>query len=278
MNTIVTHLSIDLDAVTSAWLIKRFMPGWQNANLTFVPAGTTLDNKPPDENPQVIHVDTGLGKFDHHQMQDRSLCAAKRVFEYLIEKNYIPEKEKEAISRITNFVVIDDNFLDVFWPDPAADIYDFAIHRLIDGFKVSKTNDEERCEIIFELLNTLVLIFKSKLRAEEEIKKGFIFNSKWGKILALETPNPDVEKLGLKMGFSMVVRKDPQKGFLRIKTLPKKELDLTSIHNELVKNDPNATWFLHISKNMLLNGTSKNPSMIPSKLPLKKVIEIIKNI
>src|SRR3989344_449769 len=39
MKIIVTHSSPDLDAITSAWLIKRFLPGWEDANIQFVPAG-----------------------------------------------------------------------------------------------------------------------------------------------------------------------------------------------------------------------------------------------
>jgi hypothetical protein len=58
------------------------MPGWKSAEFKFVQAGETLDNLPPDNNPEIIHVDTGFGKFDHHQT-DKETCASKLVFEYL---------------------------------------------------------------------------------------------------------------------------------------------------------------------------------------------------
>jgi histidine triad (HIT) family protein len=46
----------------------------------------------------------------------------------------------------------------------------------------------------------------------------------------------------------------------------------------LSKMDPQATWFLHVSGKMLLNGTSKNPTMKPTNLSLSDIIEVLKGI
>lgn len=278
MKTIVAHVSVDLDAISSAWLIKRFRPHWENAQLKFVPAGTTLDNKPPDENPEIAHVDTGLGMFDHHQIKDHNLCAAKRVFDYLVKEKHIKKHDIEPLSRMVDFVVQIDNFKEAFWPDPTADVYDFALHQIIEGIKGNVTHDEERCELGFQMLDGVLQIFRNKVRAEEEIKKGLIFKSHWGRSLALETRNEEAMRLAILSGFDLVVRKDIERGNVRIKTRPDEKLDLTPLHEKLKAADPEATWFLHVSKNMLLNGTSKNPTMKPSKLPLQKVIEIVKKI
>ena len=43
MKIIVTHAAPDLDAVTSVWLIKRFLQGWNEAEVRFVPAGQRLN-------------------------------------------------------------------------------------------------------------------------------------------------------------------------------------------------------------------------------------------
>src|SRR5687768_6706303 len=101
MKTLVTHMSPDLDALMSSWLILRFLPKWGEAELAFVPAGKTLNNMPPDSDPAIIHVDTGMGKFDHHQNGDYT-CASKKVFEYLIEENLIPVKLQPSLERMTN--------------------------------------------------------------------------------------------------------------------------------------------------------------------------------
>ena len=59
---------------------------------------------------------------------------------------------------------------------------------------------------------------------------------------------------------------------------PRKEFDLDPIYKEIIKKDRIGTWFLHISHNMLLNSSAKNPFFIATKLSLKEVIEIIKSI
>ena len=48
MKIIVTHLSPDLDALASSWLLKRFLTGWTEAEITYVPAGETYKNQPPE--------------------------------------------------------------------------------------------------------------------------------------------------------------------------------------------------------------------------------------
>ena len=56
------------------------------------------------------------------------------------------------------------------------------------------------------------------------------------------------------------------------------EIDLTALYEDVKKQDPDATWFLHASKHMLLNGSAKNPDMKPTKLTLSEVIETVKKI
>jgi nanoRNase/pAp phosphatase (c-di-AMP/oligoRNAs hydrolase) len=42
MKIIVAHISPDWDAITSVWLIKKYLSGWQEATVKFVPAGQRL--------------------------------------------------------------------------------------------------------------------------------------------------------------------------------------------------------------------------------------------
>ena len=278
MKTIVAHVSVDLDAISSAWLIRRNMPGWENAQLKFVNAGETLDGKTPDSNPDIIHVDTGLGQFDHHQKRDMHMSAAKKVYNHLIKNNLIKKHDEEALARMTDLIADIDNFQEVYYLQPDADIYDFAIHQVITGLRPVIEGDADRCEIMFKVLDATLIVFKNKVRAEKELQEAFTFKSKWGRTLAIESQNEETIKLAQKKGFQMVIRKDPKLGFLRIKTIPSEKLDLTPLYEVLKTKDPEADWFLHISKNMLLNGSSKNENAKPSKLPLNKVIDIVRNI
>ena len=278
MKTIVTHFSPDIDAITSCWLIKRYFSGWDKAKIEFVSAGSTLDKQPPDSNPDIIHVDTGMGRFDHHQVNEYT-SASLLVFNYIVKKNLVKDRSLLALKRMIAQVNDFDHFSESSFPDPTSDHYEFMLHKIIEaGLKNKLKDDFLITETIFNLLDVVFNIFFKKVLAEEEIKNGIVFESRWGKCLAISGKNEEVVKLGLKSGFNLVVKKDPDQGYVRIKTQPKKEFDLEPVYKKIIKKDKTGTWFLHISHNMLLNSSAKNPHFIATKLSLKEVIEIIRSI
>ena len=277
MKTIVTHLSPDLDAIASVWLIKKYLPDWNDAQVKFVPSGTTLDNQLADSDKNVIHVDTGLGKFDHHQTNDYT-SATKLVYKYLIGRDYIEEKEIKPLEKIIEYVNSTDHFAEVFYSDPEADRYDFMVRQLVDGLKVINRDEVKLMEIIFLLLESALIVFKNKVNAEEEINQGFVFKSYLGRSLAIESKNEEAVKLALKKGFTLVIRRHPEVGFTRIKTIPDKKYNLRPIYEKILEVDKKGSWFFHISGHMLLNGSSGNPKLIPTTLSINKIIEIVKAI
>lgn len=301
MKIIVTHTSPDWDAITSVWLLKKYLSGWQDAKVEYVPAGNRLSGQPDksetkykDENPiekrgedEIIHVDTGLLPLDHHQIQDVNVSAASLVWDYVREQishaGHLTAEHEEAVSRVVKIVVDTDHFKEVFWPDAAADRYEFTHLGILDGLKLIKPGkDEEYMTFGILVLNALTAQFENRIWAEREIEKGIAFETRYGKALGFETINDTVLKLAQKMGYVVVIRKDPRKGYVRIKTLPANEkgkgADLTLAYEQLRKIDPDATWFLHISKKMLLNGSPKNPKMRPTKLSLKEIIKVVEKI
>lgn len=301
MKIIVTHTSPDWDAITSVWLLKRFLSGWQHAQVEFVPAGNKLRNQEPrvmnhDEEPvemfgedEVIHVDTGLTPLDHHQTQDTDVSAASRTWDYVRSQiehdgNKLTPEHKEAVSRIVKVVVDTDHFKEVFWKDAVEDYQEFSLLGLLDGLKQIKPNqDMQYLEFGMLCLNAMTAQFENRIWAEKEInEKGIQFETRFGKGIGFETINDTVLKLAQKMGYVIVVRKDPRKGYVRIKTLPvrdgNKGADLTLAYEQLKKIDPDATWFLHVSKKMLLNGSPKNPKMRPTKLSIKEIIKVLEKV
>ncbi len=277
MKTVVTHIFPDLDAITSVWLILRYLPEWEDAEIAFTPQQKNWNDIVPDSDPNVIYCDTGYGKFDHHQIQERT-CASKRILDYLLIQGHVSSKDIGPLTRIVAYVTDIDNFGEVNYPDPTSDKYEFCLHQLITGLKKKGMSDLALAHAIFPLLDGVLQLFIYKLKAEAEIKKGFIFQSKYGKSLAMNTGNDEAMRLAQKMGFSLVVMKDPMKKTARIKTVPSPELDLTPVYDRIKKEDPNGYWFLHILKNMLLNGSSRTPNVTPTSLSLQRLIEIIREV
>ncbi|OGG23767.1 hypothetical protein A3A79_00990 [Candidatus Gottesmanbacteria bacterium RIFCSPLOWO2_01_FULL_43_11b] len=275
MKTIVAHIGPDLDAITSIWLVKTFLPGWEEASLAFVPAGKSLENKDPDSDPNILHVDTAFGKFDHHQT-DADTCAALLIYQE-VKREHGADPALERLCAVVNEI---DHFREVFFPNPTADFWNMGLVSQIDGWRLLYAdNPIQIVELGMKALDGIYKLFQNKVWAEKDIKeKGQEFTTKWGKGLGLETINDEAVHLAQKMGYVIVVRKDPKKGYLRIKSLPKEEIDLTNLYDTLKKDEPEATWFLHASRHMVLNGSSKNPDMRPSKRPLLEIIEAIEKI
>lgn len=274
MKTIVTHIGPDLDAITAIWLVKSHFPGWEEASIAFVPAGKTLGGTPPDDNPDVIHVDTGMGRFDHHQ-SDADICAAQLIYNH-VKKT---KGEDPAMSRMLAIVNEVDHFREVFFPNPTADFWDYSLVAAIDGWRLLfPDNPIKIVSLGMEALDGIYKTFQNKVWAEKEMKeKSIEFETKWGKAFGIETTNDEVVHLGQKMGFAIVLRRDPRKGYVRIKSLPKDDIDLTQVYNTLKEKDQKATWFLHASRHMILNGSAKNPDMKPTTLTLEQIINVIKS-
>lgn len=349
MKIIVTHNSPDLDAIASIWLIKKFLPGWNEAEIRFVPAGERLNkarslphvvndarrvsvlksktnssslnesrspksNSNLDEKPgsafssftsgqtsgfetvieqigenEVIHVDTGLGALDHHQTESDEISAASLTLVFINQRlasndQPLAKDKLEAIERMVKVIVDVDHFKEVFWDNPTADYHEFSFLGILEGLKLERP-DDDKCYVDFgiDCLNAILHNFENRVWAEKEIKEnGRKFKTKWGEGIAIETINDSVLKLAQKMGYVVAVRRDPRKGYIRVKARPRQvqssEIDLTPLFEKLKKMDPNATWYLHVSKKMLLNGTTKNPKMRPTNLSLDDIIRAIESI
>ena len=276
--TLVTHIFPDLDAITSLWLFDRYDDDFAKANFEFVPAGGTFEGKSVDSDPDIVHVDTGLGRFDHHHTNERT-CAAKLVFEYLLDSKKIKSKDIPALERLTELVIQIDQFEDFFWPEAANDRFDLGLNSLLDYLKLSGSlNDKELVFQGFSLLDALLAGLKFKVKAEQEIKDGIEFTSTFGRTLAVETRVSAVNKLAQKLGFALVVRKEPGTGFVSLKSQPKPELDLSPAFTALKLADPKADWYFHPSKHIILNGSRHNRSVKASRLSLQEVIEVIKKL
>ena len=278
MRIIVTHINPDQDAVSSVWLVKRFFPGWEKAEVKFVPAGKTLNSNSPDNDPEIIHVDTGLGKFDHHATGDKTVCAAVKVLAEIKANKYIKDKVTvEALENMAEIIRSVDHAEERSWPDPMSDKWEFLLEMILDGLKTGygRLQNPELVDFGMTALDGILEAMKEKIKAGIEIAGGVKFTCKWGNSIGVETGSDMVHRLAERMGFSVVVVRDPKRGNARVYGHPDSQVDLTEIHLAVMAGDREADWFLHASKKLLLNGSRANPSMRPTKLTLKEIIKIL---
>lgn len=275
--TIVTHLSPDFDGIPAIWLLKRFHPDFANAKVAFVPVGdATYNNQPVDSDPDIVHVDTGMGRFDHHD-RDEYTCGAKLVYEWLVDGGFVSSQDL-ALKRMIDLITDLDHGKDNEWLEADNDRYEFTLHNILVGWKMAfPRRDDEYVEWVMHALDGAYRLMKSKVIAETELEKGIRFKTVWGLAVGCKTANDGVLDLGIKRGLALVVRKDPKTGQVRITGTKKAGVDLSATFARLQQKDAAATWYLHPSKVLLRNGSTRNPGMVPTKLSLEEVIEILKN-
>jgi len=71
---LVTHKFPDDDAWLCIWLAKKFVPKMATASLVFVNSGETLPGSEND--PTIVHFDTGRGRNDQHGKGFKRSCSA----------------------------------------------------------------------------------------------------------------------------------------------------------------------------------------------------------
>ncbi|MBT3249227.1 MAG: hypothetical protein HN846_02190 [Candidatus Pacebacteria bacterium] len=283
---IVTHHAPDLDAIGASWLLKTFdAQHYGNAKFAFVNPGSTIKSSEVEkleiDTDDVTHVDTGLGKFDHHQPErghDHS-SAASLVFEYLCQIH--PDLEDDhALDILVDFITEIDHFGEIYWPEADHDRYNFMLHEIIRGLEfVGIHNDESQLHFGFTCLDGIYSALKQHVKAKDILKnKAEYFQTKLGKCMAVETKNDDTLKLAQKYGAVIAIRKDSSGGHIRIKARPDAELDLKDLADEIKLIDSTGTWYYHPSGKMLINGSRKHRQQKASPLSLEQVIELVKKV
>lgn len=281
---IITHHAPDLDAIGATWILKRFEPRkYADAKISFVNPGEKISidaaHELGFELHDVTHVDTGLGRFDHHQPERGSqrLSAALLVYEYVCSRSKDLEHD-QALQFLAEFITEIDNFEEIHWPDASNYKYSLMIHELIRGIEFTDPHDDDsQMQFGLKCLDSAYASLTQQVKAKEIIEeKGEEFKIGSLDCLALDTRNDDTLKVAQKQGYCLVIRKDTKLGHVRIKVRPDCDLILKPLYDAIKERDSVGTWFYHASGKMLINGSRKHTSQIPSPLTLEEVVKLAK--
>lgn len=261
---IVGHLAPDLDCLAAIWILVRFA-GARAADLVFVPAGRTLDECPPDADPRIVHVDTGGGRFDHHQQADRSLSAAE-----LVRRAVAPNDS--ALQRLVDQVTRIDN----------ADLHGvrqpvfFNINDLIAGYNALYPNRPHHvAQAMMPNLDAWYEHEARQLRLERAFARRVEFHTRWGLGIAMQSDDGASSRLAYSRGAVLYAYRDGR-GYMGIAAQSRSRVDLEPVYHDLKSVDATADWYLHPNHRLLLCGTPKAPPRHPSRLSLEELVAVIK--
>ena len=113
--------------------------------------------------------------------------------------------------------------------------------------------------------------------AAKEINDGEIFDSVYGKGIAFNSENSKLRRLVYKKGYDIFLFKDQKTGYAGFKADGYSDINFSNLYYRIKEIEPDADWFLHSSKQLLLCGSSKAPQKKLTKLSLNQLVEIIQN-
>lgn len=276
---IVTHIHPDLDAIMSSWLLVRFdQSRYGDAKFEFVPAPHTYRDLPPDNDPNVVHVDVGGGKFDHHKEGGFKTCASRLVWDELVAEKLISE-EDESLKTLVDIAYEIDTFQDCYWPGTDSPRMALMLHEIIPALHRLQLHDNEAVlRMVFVYLDAAYQRLKDWAKGKEAVNEGEEFESAWGRGIIVTTAADDVSKTAQKMGYEIVVIYDPQKGFLKIKTAPAVKLPLAALYDKICLREDPERWVYHNSGHMLFSGSDKGQLIERTQLQLNDLTEMIKEV
>jgi hypothetical protein len=257
---IVGHLAPDLDCLTAIWILIRF-GGFSHTEIQFVSSGSTLHSQPVDTNPHIIHVDTGGGRFDHHQRLQRDVCAAELVRRSIAPRNQALERIVYQVNRIDHADDHSGGF--------------FNIQALINGYNLLFPNQPDH--VAYAMLPNLDAWYEvedRQIRLEEAFEQRIEFETPWGLGIALESADGGSGKLAFSRGAVLYAYRDGQ-GWMGVAARARSSVDLTDVFDGLRMVDYDADWYLHPNRRLLLCGTAKSPPRVPSRLTLRELIRVI---
>lgn len=278
---IVTHKQPDLDAIGSVWLLQRFdEQNFGTAEYAFVNPGEEISTEELGRlgatSYQVTHVDTGGGEFDHHsqELAGSDYSASKLVLDHIIKIH--PEFEHDqALKRVVKHITAIDHFAQGTWPERKADRSYFQLDQVLAELKSIGLKDAEMLEFGMVALDSVYATMKQVVHAEALIEEATKFETESGPGIAEETANGMFSVVAQKHDYAIVIKLDPNTGSASLKARPDSGIDLRPIYEKISSLDSSASWYLHPSNKMLINGSNKRRGQVPTRLSLKQLVTLV---
>lgn len=278
---LVTHINPHLDDIAAIWLFKKFHPEFVGAEITFISAsvtGATLDGKPVDSDQDIMHFGVGRGKYDEHK-GDISECATSLVWNELKQQGMAPKDEIElaAYDELVEWNRLIDT---ATLPQMPYEV--FTVPAFIRPLSGDHKDSLEATLMGERILDAILQVLLSRHTVKKAWADRIEFQTKWGRAAAIQSDKASrsiirgiAHDLGQEYGIFLMIR---PKGRSVEYFSDKEGIDLTDLDQKIRQADPEASWYLHHGKRMLLCGAKAAPGGVPSKLSLEELIEIAKSV
>ncbi len=270
--TLVTHVIPHLDDVAGFWLLMRFDSACRNSKMKFVTTaakGITL-------RASEIGIGVGRGKYDEHK-GDRKDSATSLIWKDLKRRGLLPKGVRgKAVAEIADYVRRGDlgEFI-----GKASETY--GLTGLLRAIPDLPGHDSMTAtEIGLILLDATLKLYEDRISIDAAIRRGLKFRTKWGRGVAITSSGlpAAISNSIAEKGYVMVVVRFAGTSNLHIRCTPGHRTDLSKLAALLMKEEPEAEWYFHHSKKMLLQGDriarKAAPTRYTPKTMAKKIAKL----
>jgi hypothetical protein len=265
---LLTHIRPHVDDVCGLWLFERFDPAFAGAEHAFVPSSQSVAWL--TAHPGAVAVGTGRGKYDEHK-GDMDDTAATLVYKDV--RHFIPEDvERRAVDRLLAWVRQLD--MGMFAGDPQGS---FSLSAALRGaYTVAGNDSEASLRFGYQALDALLAVQREMVQIEEDWAAHTEHDSRFGRIAAMTSSAEGAESYAYGFGFPVAVTVSRDGAYANIRANATADVDLTPVAEALKTADPNADWFVHHSKKMLICGGYLAPGARTTRLTLAQLVELVR--
>ncbi len=271
--TIITHKSPHLDDITGIWLLKRLLPKWSEARVRFITADMKKKAKNTSEK---VYVGVAQTEFDEHKGNLKD-SATTLVWKFCKKQREckLSALEKRAMQELVEYVDDEDHGLYF-----VKDNREFMIGAVLTYMSDSDSKGSGAAvKFGMDYLDGVFAGLKEKQILVRDWARRKEFKTKWGRGVAVSTKvsSKVLARVAYSKGYKLFIYRNLKSKYTSIKAQNKSRVDLTSAYNKVKEIETKAEWYLHHSKKMLICGSDVAANLYLSKLPLKKIIDLVKS-
>lgn len=268
MKTLITHIRPHLDDLCAIWLMRRYAPEAKDAAIDFIATnargGTVADD------PDHLYIGVGRGRFDEHK-GDVGQCAATLVLAHLKERKLLGD-DLPAVEKLAAWVLEEDTGKLNTMPNR-----EFSIPVILQStFDLNDRDSHKVAALGFSILDGLLGAMRNQVLLDRDWERRVSFLSRFGPAVALESNARDIDSYAYVRGFDIVVFVNTARNYHNVKVKAGAPVDLTPAYEAFHGREPDAAWYLHHSKKMLICGGDLAPGATTSKLTLAEMVELLK--
>lgn len=269
---LVTHVIPHLDDIAALWLLVRFEPAARQAPLKFVqtaPEGVKLLKGE-------IGLGVGRGRYDEHK-GDLKDSAVSLVWKDLKRRGKTPKGlQGAALAELVDYVRRGDMGEYIGKEGPG-----MPLPTTLRALAKRPGESSRSATLVgFRLLDAMLDLYGERAKIDAAIARGKKFTTKWGRGIGIsvEAVPGMVSGRIAELGYAMVVLHYPKEGFLHVRATPGTRVDLSKLAKLVMKEEPQARWYLHHSKKMLLQGDWVAPVTTRSNHDVAGLIRLIRKL